>query len=149
MTLKILQNEMIAALKAGDKERKDAISALVAAVKKAGIDKGCRDDIPESLVNEVILKEKKTIQEMIDTCPIDRVDTKAAYEKRLAVINEFAPQLITDVFEIEDMITTICWSENLALTKTNKGAIMKVVMPKLKGKVDMKIANNVIAILLH
>jgi len=149
MTLKILQTEMIAALKAGDKERKDAISALVAAVKKAGIDKGCRDNIPDSLVDEVILKEKKTIQEMIDTCPADRVDIKATYEKRLAVINEFAPQLITNVFEIEDMITAICWGENLALTKTNKGAIMKVVMPKLKGKVDMKIANNVIATLLH
>lgn len=149
MTLKILQTEMITALKAGDKERKDAISALVAAVKKAGIDKGCRDDIPETLVNEVILKEKKTVQEMIDTCPADRADTKIAYEKRLAVIDEFAPKLITDVFEIENMITTICWSKNLALTKTNKNAIMKAVMPELKGKVDMKVANNVITILLR
>ena len=122
---------------------------MVAAAKKACIDKGCRDDIPEYLIDEVILKEKKTVQEMINTCPADRVDTKIAYEKRLAVIDEFAPQLITDVFEIEDMITKICWSNFLALTKANRNAIMKTVMPELKGKVDMKIANNVIATLLH
>ena len=30
-------------------------------------------------------------------------------------------------------------------TVTNKGQIMKVVMPQLKGKVDMKIANQVIS----
>lgn len=48
MELAILQKDMIAAMKAKDKPRKDAISALVSAVKKAGIDAGCREDIPES-----------------------------------------------------------------------------------------------------
>ena len=148
MTLKILQTEMIAALKVGNKDRKDAISALVAAVKKAGIDKGCRDDIPETLVDEVILKEKKTIQEMIDTCPADRVDTKIAYKKRLAVIDEFAPKLVSDAGDIENMIYDICRDAGIAVDKANRPAIMKTVMPQLKGKVDMKIANGVISTLL-
>ena len=148
MTLKILQNEMIAALKAGNKDRKDAISALVAAVKKAGIDKGCRDDIPETLVDEVILKEKKTIQEMIDTCPADRVDTKIGYTARLMVIDEFAPKLMTDAGDIEDMIYDICRDAGIPVDKANRPAIMKTVMPQLKGKVDMKIANGVISQLL-
>jgi uncharacterized protein YqeY len=148
MTLKILQNEMIAALKAGNKDRKDAISALVAAVKKAGIDKGCREDIPETLVDEVILKEKKTIQEMIDTCPADRVDTKIAYEKRLAVIDEFAPKLITDPNAIAIMIAGICSTVDIVIDKANRPVIMKTVMPQLKGNVDMKIANKVIAEML-
>lgn len=149
MTLRMLQSEMVAALKAGDKERKDAISALVAAAKKAGIDKGCRDDIPEYLVDEVILKEKKTIQEMIDTCPADRVDTKSAYEKRLAIIDEFAPKLITDAFDIELLIKKICLQAGVSLNQANKNVVMKTVMPQLKGKVDMKIANRVMSMLLH
>lgn len=37
---------MIAAMKARDKVRKDAISSLVSAAKKAAIDEGCRDNIP-------------------------------------------------------------------------------------------------------
>ena len=48
---------MIAAMKAHDKERKMAISSLVSAVKKAGIDAGERDSIPEELVDKAILKK--------------------------------------------------------------------------------------------
>ena len=49
MTLEKLQKDMIAAMKARDKERKDSISSLVSAVKKVGIDNGCRDNIPEDI----------------------------------------------------------------------------------------------------
>ena len=57
MELKELQAAMIAAMKARDKERKDSISVLVSAAKKLGIDNGCREDIPEDMVNQAILKE--------------------------------------------------------------------------------------------
>ena len=56
MDIKVLQKDMIAAMKARDKARKESISALIQAVKKAGIDAGCRDDIPEEMVNKVFLK---------------------------------------------------------------------------------------------
>ena len=42
MTIKDLQTEMIAAMKAKEKNRKDTISGLIAAVKKVAIDEGCR-----------------------------------------------------------------------------------------------------------
>ena len=74
MQFEQLQKDMIAAMKARDKVRKDAISALVSAAKKAAIDEGCRDDIKEELVNRVILKEVKAVKEQIDTCPADRTD---------------------------------------------------------------------------
>ena len=64
-------------MKARDKVRKDAISTLVSAAKKAAIDEGCRDDIKEELVNRVILKEMKSVKEQIDTCPASREDLLA------------------------------------------------------------------------
>ena len=57
MQMEQLQKDMIAAMKARDKVRKDAISSLVSAAKKAAIDEGCRDNIPEELVNKVILRK--------------------------------------------------------------------------------------------
>ena len=51
MQFKQLQDDMIAAMKARDKVRKDAISTLVSAAKKVAIDEGCRDDIREELVD--------------------------------------------------------------------------------------------------
>ena len=142
MTLETLQSAMIAAMKDRNKSRKDSISSLISSIKKAAIDKMCRDNITEELVNEVILKEKKTVQEMVDTCPAERTDLLEEYRARLEVINEFAPQLLSDEGEIKELIESIL--ATLGDTANNKGAIMKAVMPQLKGKVDMKVANKVL-----
>ena len=88
MQMEKLQKDMIAAMKAKDKPRKDAISSLVSAVKKVAIDEGCRDDIKEELVNRVILKELKSVQEQIDTCPAARSDLKEEYKLRYEVVME-------------------------------------------------------------
>lgn len=145
MTLEVLQKEMIAALKAGDKLRKEVVAGLVDAVKKAGIDKQCRDNIPESLVNTVLQKEQKTMQEMIDTCPADRVETLALYKSKMEIIKEFAPQLLTDPNEIKEKVLALLTSAGLEATKENKGQVMKTVMPAFKGNADMGIVNKVIS----
>ena len=95
MTLEKLQKDMIAAMKARDKERKDSISSLVSAVKKVGIDNGCRDNIPEDIVDSVILKEIKSVKEQIDTCPADRTDLLEQCKARYDVFNEYAPKLLS------------------------------------------------------
>ena len=64
MKLEILQKDMIAAMKAKDKFRKDCISSLVSATKKVAIDEGCREDVPEELVDRV--KEIYTQKEFVN-----------------------------------------------------------------------------------
>ena len=141
MQMEQLQKDMIAAMKAKDKPRKEAISSLVSAVKKAAIDAGCRDDIKEDMVDQVILKELKTVKEQIDTCPASREDLKAEYQFRYDVIQEYAPSLMSEE-EIRNFIM-----EKFAdiVAQKNKGMIMKNVMPELKGKADGKLINQVVA----
>lgn len=141
MKLEALQSAMISAMKARDKERKDSIAALVSAVKKAGIDAGCREDIPESMVDQAILKELKTAKEQLDTCPGDREDLLAQYRARYEVISEFAPQMMS-AEEIRAYILE--HFAEVAATK-NKGMIMKAVMAELKGKADGKEIGQVVA----
>ena len=86
MTVEALRKDMVAAMKAKDKTTKEAVSALISAAKKAAIDEGCRDDIPEALVDRVILKELKTVKEQLDTCPESREDLRAEYQARYDVI---------------------------------------------------------------
>ena len=137
MNIETLQKEMITAMKNKDKIRKDTISSLVSAVKKAAIDNKCKDDITEKLVVQVLLKEEKTMQEMIDTCPVDRVDTLNEYNQKLTIIKEFTPVLITNADEIEEMVKNI----GVELIKKNMGTIMK----ELKSKnVDMKVAKDIV-----
>ena len=144
MTLEVLQKEMIAALKAHDKVRKDAISSLVAAIKKVAIDEGVRDNIVEELVDRVILKELKSVKEQIDTCPESRPELKEEYTKNYEIISEFAPKLLS-----KDEIKKIL-SEKFAevIATKNKGMIMKAVMAELKGKADGKVINEAVAELM-
>lgn len=147
MTLDKLQSEMIRAMKNGDKFRKNVISNLIGDVKKVAIDKKCKDNITEEFVDEVLLKCKKTAQEMIDTCPADRVETLAEYVKQFDIIDEFAPKLMTDEEEIRRAILDVINGE-MALIKANRGKIMKMVSPVLKGKADMGIVSRVVGEIL-
>ena len=65
MDFTTLQKAMIDAMKARDKARKDSIAVLVSAAKKLAIDSGCREDIPDEMVDQAILKEIKSIMEQI------------------------------------------------------------------------------------
>ena len=140
MEFETLQKDMVAAMKARDKVRKDGISSLISAVKKAAIDQGCRDDIRSELVDQVILKELKTAKEQLDTCPDSRTDLKEEYQARYDIINEYAPRLMS-AQEVKELLQEK-FSE--VLDTKNKGQIMKAVMPELKGKADGKVINQVV-----
>ena len=140
MKLEALQQAMIAAMKSGDKFRKSVISTTIAQIKNAAIDKGCRDNIPETLVDEVLLKAKKTAQEMLDTCPESRQDLLEDYKKQMEIVCEFAPVLIIDELEI----TAIVQSSGIELVKSNRGQIMKWIKTVYGGKMDMGIASKVV-----
>jgi len=114
---------------------------LIAAVKKVAIDEGVRDDIPEELVDRVILKELKSVKEQIDTCPDERAELKAEYLAAYKVVEKYAPKLLSEE-EVKEIITTK-FSDVLA--GKNKGLIMKTVMAELKGKADGKVISGVVS----
>jgi len=149
MTFNELQKDMIQAMKSGDKAKKEALSSVISAIKKNAIDIGEKDNITDNLVDKTLLKEQKTIKEMIDTCPEDRTELKNKYVNRLYIINQYCPKVIVDPTEIEKLVVEICRSADCVLAESNRGNVMKTVMPQLKGKVDMKIANQVISKLLN
>ena len=141
MTFETLHKDMVADMKARNKERKNVISTLIADVKKAAIDAGNREDIPEELVDQVILKSKKTAREQLDTCPEERAELKAEYQFAYDVICEYAPKMMS-----EDEIRAFLRDEFADVLATkNKGQIMKAVMPALKGKADGKAINAIVA----
>ncbi len=141
MTAETLQKAMIDAMKARDAQRKEAISLLVAAVKKNAIDAGTRDNIPEELVNSTILKELKSTKEQIETCPASRQDLLEQYKFKLSVIEEFAPKMLS-AEEVESILR-----EKFAdvIASKNRGLIMKTVMAELKGKADGKLISETVA----
>lgn len=141
MQFEQLQKEMITAMKARDKERKEAISLLIAAVKKEAIDKECRESIPEDMVDSVILAQTKMAKEQVDSCPDSRPELKQEYQNRYSIFMEFAPAQLSEA-EIKEAILN-----NFAdlVAAKNKGMIMKNAMALLKGKADGKLINQVVS----
>ena len=141
MQFEALQKEMIAAMKAKDKVKKDAISSLIAAVKKVAIDEGIRDNITEELVDRVILKEVKSLKEQVDTCPKERTDLLEEYTQKLQAVEAFAPKLMSE----EEIIAFLKEKCQELIEQKNKGMIMRTAMGELKGKADGKLINQIVA----
>ena len=138
-----VRSAMMAAMKAKDKERKDALSALLTALKNKAIDK--RADLTEEEETQVILKEIKQLKETIEMTPADRTDILAECNSRLAVLEEYAPKMM-DEEEIKAVVSEVHAALGLdAPTAKEKGKIMKELMPKVKGKADGKLVSEVVA----
>lgn len=143
----ILTTEKLFATKAMETEKKQVLSNMIDACQKATITPKGRIEMTDQIVDETLIKYQKTIQEMIDTCPTDRPDLLNKYNFEMAIVKQFAPQLMTDKGEIERTINDILSGE-VPLTKANKGSIMKLITPHFKGKADMKIVSQVVAEML-
>ena len=142
-----IKAEMTAALKSGDKLRRLTLADMVATIDKASTSGKKRVEITDAFVDEVLLKYKKTVQEMVDTCPDTEkyAEKKAEYLMKLAIAAEYAPKVIDDSLEIEKLVLNFACENDLVLTKSNRGAIMKAIMPFLKqNNCDMKIANEIL-----
>lgn len=143
-----VRKAMVAAMKAGDKERKASLSMLLSALKAKQIDKPGHAELTEAEENEVVLKEIRQTQETIDTTPADRTDILDECSHRIAVYKEFAPVML-DEEGIKKEIAAVL--EELGIenpTVKDKGKIMKPLMARVKGKADGKLVNKVLSSML-
>ena len=133
---------MMQAMKDKNKARKDALSLLLSALKNKAIDK--RADLTEEEENAVIFREIKQAQETIDTTPADRVQTIEEAKLRMSVYSEFVPKLMGEE-EIREVIATVLAELGIEKpTAKEKGKIMKTLMPRVKGKADGSLVNQVL-----
>ena len=138
----LIKNEMIKALKAHDKETKESLSMLLQALQKAAKDK--RTELTEAEEDAVILKEIKQVQETIESCPVERTDIMGFMLTRKNLYEQFAPKQMTKD-AIQGIINGVIKELNIDNpTKKDKGKIMKLLMPKVKGKADGKDVNTVV-----
>ena len=137
-----VRKAMVDAMKAKDKDTKDTLSLLLAALKNKAIDK--RADLTEEEEVQVILKEIKQTKESLEMTPSDRTDMIEECKRRLAVLETFAPKMM-DADEIKAVVESVLSELGItAPTAKDKGRIMKELMPKVKGKADGKLVNEIV-----
>lgn len=137
-----VRSEMMAALKAGDKETKDALSALLAAMKKEWIEK--REAFSDEDAVAVVAHEVKQLKETMDTAPAGYESVVEDCKKKIAIMSKFLPEQMSEE-EIKKTIEGVLASLNLTQpTAKEKGLIMKNLMPLTKGKADGKLVNEIL-----
>ena len=141
-----IRAEMMKAMKNKEKDRKEPLSMLLAALKNKAIDK--RADLTPEEEYEVIKKEIKQTKETMDLAPADRTDIIEQCKARLAVLSEFAPEEMSEEAiraVIKEVIETLGIAEP---SGKDKGKIMKELMPKVKGKADGSLVNKLVGEIL-
>ena len=141
-----VRTQMMAAMKEKNKERKDALSMLLSALKNKAIDK--RADLTEAEEFEVVKKEMKQTKETMELAPADREDINKACEVRLSVYQEFAPEELSEDeirAQVKEVFAVLGITEP---TAKEKGKIMKELMPRVKGKADGGLVNKIVGEML-
>ena len=133
---------MLNGLKAKDKERKNVLSGLLTELKNFQINKMA--ELTEEDENHVVLKLIKQSKETLEMTPADRQDIIDECNYTIKVLEEYAPKMM-DEAEITEVINSVLGELSIETpAASDKGKIMKVLMPRVKGKADGSLVNQVL-----
>jgi len=141
-----IQEDLKAAMKSGDTQRKDALRMLAAAIKQVEIDS--RAEPSEEQVYGILMSEAKKRRDSIDEArKAGRNDIADHEQMELGLIESYLPQQLTRA-ELEAEAQKAI-AESGAKSAKEMGNVMKVLMPRVKGRADGKLVNEVVRSLLN
>ena len=136
---KKIQNDMYAAMKAGEKESTNTLRITLAKLKDKQIEK--RDVLTEEEVIKIIQTLVKQRKESIELYIQGGRNELADIEKNeIALLINYLPQMISED-EIKNIVETVI-KEVGATSMSDMGKIMPEVMKRGKGLIDGKIAQK-------
>jgi len=136
-------NDLKDAMKAGEKERRDTLRLLSSAIKQVEVDS--QKELDEAGIIQILKKEAKRREESIaDLQKAGRETTQE--EQELALINTYLPEQL-DRTAIETLVKEAI-AEAGATSAKDTGNVMKILMPKVGGRADGKLVNEVVRGLL-
>ena len=141
-----IQEDLKTAMKSGDTQRKDALRMLSAAIKQVEIDS--RTEPSEEQVYAILMTEAKKRRDSIDEArKAGRNDIADHEQMELGLIESYLPQQLTRA-ELEAEAQKAI-AESGAKSAKEMGNVMKVLMPRVKGRADGKLVNEVVRSLLN
>ena len=140
-----LNEDLKNAMKSGDAFRKDTLRLLLAAVKQIEVDqrKTLTEDDVYALLQTEAKKRRDSIAEMRGAGRDDLADKEQA---ELTLVESYLPQQLSrEELEVEARKAI---AESSASSAKDMGNVMKVLMPRVKGRADGKLVNEVVKSLL-
>jgi uncharacterized protein len=140
-----LTEDMKTAMKAKDKVRLSIIRMIKNEIDKREID--TRKELTEAEAIEAVTSYKKVVSQQLDYAvnanEQERIDE---FNNELQVVNQYLPKQLSEA-EVKKIVQSLIETNGFAGVK-DKGALMKVLMPEVKGKADGKLVSDVVTHLL-
>ncbi len=136
-----LLNDMKDAMRDKDKIRKDTVQLIRSAILQ--IEKDKHITLEDEGIVEVLVKELKSRRDALaDIEKSGRTELIDNCKKEIEIIQQYMPAQLTEE-EVEAIVSEAV-KESGATTAKDMGKVMKLVMPKVKGKADGNLVNAVV-----
>ena len=143
-----LTEDMKAAMRAKDegKQRLGVIRLVRGAIRQVEIDskKELGDDDVVAIISKEVKQRRDSIEEFKKG---GREDLVAQNEAEIAILMAYLPEQLGEA-EVRELVKAAI-TESGAASPKDMGKVMKVLMPKVKGKADGKLVNNLVKELLN
>ena len=141
-----LRADMTAAIREGDTARRDTLRLVLAAIKQAEVDEQATLD--DAGVQALLAKQAKQRRESIaDYEKAGRPELAAQEAAEVALIESYLPQMMSRQ-EVEAVAAAVIAESGVTDVK-GMGQVMGRLMPRLKGKADGRLVNEVVRDLLQ
>jgi uncharacterized protein YqeY len=140
-----LTEDMKTAMRAKDKVRLSIIRMIKNEIDKREID--TRKELTDAEALEAVTSYKKIVTQQLEYATDGKLQEKIdEFKNELDVVNEYLPKQLSEQ-EVEQVVQSLITLHNFNGVK-DKGALMKVLMPEVKGKADGKLVSEVVTKLL-
>jgi len=142
----VLTEDMKRALKEGEKEKLSVIRMARAAILNE--EKNRLHELDDGEVIEVLSREVKKLRENKEEYErLNRPDVAAQLEREIDILLSYLPQQLTEE-EIEEIARQVIY-ETGANSVKDMGRVMTAIMPKVKGRADGRVVNQIVKKLLE
>ena len=139
-----INNDLKAAMKEGRKEDVGIYRMLLSEIKNLAIDMNSRDDVTDEIVIAALVRAVKTRLQSIEQYKQGgRLDLVEQEEREVEIISIYLPEELSED-ELGRMVDEAI-AESGTETPKEIGKVMKIVMPKTKGRAD----GNTVRRLVH
>jgi len=136
-----LNEDMKQAMKDKDKFRLSVIRMLRSSIKNVEIDQ--RRTLEDSEVLDILQREVKQRKDSLqEFTKAGRDDLVESVQAEIAIINEYLPKQLSEE-EIKAVVQQTI-QEVGASSKADMGKVMGALMPKVKGRADGRLVNQIV-----
>ena len=136
-----LQEDLKSSMKNKDNTKKSVVTLIRASIKQFEVDN--RVELDDSQVIDIIAKLlKQTKDSLNEFKKAGREDLATQAEAEIEVLKEYLPQQLSEE-ELNEIVSATI-SEVGATSMTDLKQIMSSIMPKVKGRADGKLINELV-----